>query len=74
MQDVSLINFSFWIIIKILLLVVLALYIIFSFVITRQVKIMTDTLVLGFEEVAKLLALLNLVFAIIVFVSALTIL
>ena len=74
MQDISLINFSFWIIIKILLLVVLALYIIFSFVVTRQVKIMIDTLVLGFEGVAKLLAFLNLIFAIIVFITALTIL
>ena len=35
---------------------------------------MTDTLVLGFEGIAKLLALLNLIFAIIVFITALTIL
>ena len=74
MQDINLINFNFWIIIKILLLVVLGLYGIFAFVITRQVKIMTDTLVLGFEGIAKLLALLNLIFAIIVFITALTIL
>ncbi len=74
MENINLINFSFWIIIKILFLIALGLYIIFSFVITRQVKIMTDTLVLGFEGMAKLLALLNLVFAIIVFIAALTVL
>lgn len=74
MQNIELINFSFWIVIKIMILIALGLYIIFSFVITRQVKIMTDTLVLGFEGMAKLLALLNLVFAVIVFVAALTVL
>lgn len=63
-------GFNFWIIIKILAMVVLGMYIIFAFVITRQVKVMTNTLTLGFEPVVKFLAFVHLVFSILVFVTA----
>lgn len=74
MQDITGINFSIWAIIKILTLVVLCLYIFFAFVITRQVKIMTSTLTLGSEFFAKFLAFVHLLFAVLIFVTALVIL
>lgn len=72
METIDILNFDFWIIIKILVLVALGLYVIFAFVITRQVKVMTATLTLGFESVAKFLALIHLLFVMFVFFTALT--
>jgi hypothetical protein len=74
MQTFDVFNFDYWIIIKILSLVVLGIYIIFAFVIRRQVKVMTDTLTLGFEAPVKFLSIFHLFFAIFVFVTALAIL
>lgn len=67
-------GFNIWIIIKILALLVLGMYVVFAFVITRQVKVMTNTLTLGFESVAKFLAFVHLVFSILVFVTAIIVL
>jgi len=67
-------GFDFWILIKTLALVLLAMYIVFAFVITRQVKLMTRTLHLGFESPAKILSYLHLAFAVFVFFAALIIL
>lgn len=72
METVNIINFDFWIIIKILILIALGLYIIFAFVITRQVKVMTATLTLGFESISKILAWVHLFFVAYVFFTALT--
>lgn len=74
MESLTNINFGIWALIKILTLCSLGVYIIFAFVITRQVKIMTSTLTLGFEFVVRLLALTHLAFAIFVFITALTVL
>lgn len=67
-------GFNIWIIIKVLSLVVLGMYIIFAFVITRQVKTMTSTLTLGFEGVAKFLSFIHLLFAMLVFTAAVIVL
>ena len=67
-------GFDIWIIIKILMLLVLGIYIVFAFVITRQVKVMTNTLTLGFEPVAKFLAFVHIVFSVLVFVTAIIVL
>ncbi len=74
MQGFDILNFDFFIIIKILSLVVLGIYVIFAFVIRRQVKVMTDTLTLGFEPLVKFLSFFHLAFAIFVFVLALSVL
>jgi hypothetical protein len=74
MEAVILPGFDIWIIIKISVLIILSLYIIFAFVITRQVKVMTSTLALGFEFFVKLLSYFHLIFAIFVFLVALTVL
>ena len=67
-------GFNIWILVKALTLVLLGMYIIFAFVIVRQVKLMTSTLQLGSETFMKLLTYLHLAFAILVFFSALIIL
>lgn len=67
-------GFNEWILIKALALVVLGMYLLFAFVITRQVKIMTDTLHLGFEAPTKALSYFHLAFAVLVFLAALIIL
>lgn len=65
---------NIWVIIKVLVLILLGMYIIFAFVLTRQVKLMTKTLNLGFEGFVKLLGLIHLAFTFFVFFAALAIL
>lgn len=74
METINIFNISIWGIIKIFSLITLGLYIFFAFIITRQVKIMTNTLTLGSESVAKFLAFVHLVFSIFVFVTAIIVL
>lgn len=74
MESIIFPGFNLWIIIKIFILAILAIYIVFAFVITRQVKVMTETLTLGYEAVVKFLSIFHLVFAIMVFIIALTVL
>jgi hypothetical protein len=74
MANILMGGFNIWILIKALALVLLGMYIIFAFVIVRQVKLMTNTLQLGSESLVKLLSYLHLAFAILVFFSALIIL
>ena len=56
------------------ILVFIFLYIIFSFVIVRQIQLMTETLEVGFETQLKILSYLHLAFAILVFLAALIVL
>lgn len=63
-----------WAIVKILACILLGMYGIFALVVVRQVKLMTDTLRLGFESVMRFLAYAHLIFAVIVFIAALVIL
>lgn len=74
MEAFNAIGFNIWILFKALSLVLLGMYLIFALVVVRQVKMMTDTLQLGFETPAKLLAYIHLAFAILVFLSAIIIL
>lgn len=70
LPDVSI----YWGIAKGFILVAFFLYIIFSFVIVRQVQLMTLTLEVGFETQLKILSYLHLAFAILVFLAALIVL
>ncbi|MEK7472489.1 MAG: DUF5657 family protein [Patescibacteria group bacterium] len=63
-----------WSIIKVLILVFLLIYIIFAFVVVKQVKLMTVTLEVGFENQLKLLSIIHLLFAIAVLVFAIIVL
>lgn len=67
-------GFSLLPLIKIASLVLLGLYMVFALVVVRQVKIMTDTLQLGFETQIKILSYIHLLFAAFVFLTALVIL
>jgi len=74
MENIFTGGFNIWALIKILVSILLGMYILFAFVLTRQVKLMTRTLKLGFEAPVKFLAFIHLAFAILVFFTALTIL
>jgi hypothetical protein len=65
---------SVWLIVKIAILILLGLYLVFALVVVRQTKLMTSTLTLGFETPIIFLGYIHLVFAILVFLSALFIL
>ncbi|OGM78278.1 hypothetical protein A2188_02185 [Candidatus Woesebacteria bacterium RIFOXYA1_FULL_43_9] len=65
---------SIWLVAKVFLCFAIFLYIVFAFVIVRQVSIMLATLELGFETPIRILSWLHLLFAIAVFVLALLIL
>ena len=72
-MDIS--NFiNTWFLLKILSLILLGMYFIFALVVLKQVKLMTATLQLGFEGFVKFIALAHLIFAVIVFVTALVVL
>lgn len=63
-----------WLIVKIAILFGLLIYLVFAFVMKRQVSLMTDTLELGQENIIKALSLVHLIFAFFVFFFALVIL
>jgi hypothetical protein len=73
-DTIPIIGIQIWVIIKILSIVLLGMYLIFSLVLLRQVKLMTDTLKIGFESTARLLAFAHLTFAVFVFLTAIIIL
>jgi len=63
-----------WLLVKAFSLVLLGIYLIFAIVVIQQVKLMSNTLHIGFEAPIKLLAYIHLVFTFLVFVAALVIL
>lgn len=67
-------SLSIWPVIKIFMTIFLIIYIIFAFVIVRQVQLMTQTLEVGFEKQLKFLAILHFLFAIAVLVFSILIL
>ena len=71
MEALPILGISIWAVAKVFVLIGLGIYIIFAFVVVRQVQLMTDTLVVGFEQAVRLLVLGHLIFAIGVFVLAL---
>jgi hypothetical protein len=65
---------TIWSVLKILIIILLAIYIVFSYVIIRQVQLMTDTLVIGFEKQLKFLAFIHFLFAVGVLIFSIIIL
>ena len=63
-----------WLMVKIAVLIGLIIYIIFAFVIVKQVNLMTDTLELGQERIIRTLSYAHFIFAIFVFFLAFVIL
>lgn len=62
---------NIWFIVKLLFLFAIAVYIIFSTVVVRQVHLMTNTVKVGFEFPLRLISWLHLFVAIGVFLIAL---
>lgn len=62
---------SVWLVAKIAALILLGMYLIFALVVVRQVQLMTDTIEVGFEIPIRLFSYLHLIFAILVFLTAL---
>lgn len=71
---IQVLDISIWAVVKGFILVALFLYLIFSFVVIKQIKLMTDTLAVGLEAQLKFFAYLHLAFAILVFLTALIVL
>lgn len=65
---------SIWLVVKVAALILLGMYLIFSLVVVRQIKLLTSTLSLGFEAPIIMLGYIHLAFAILVFLAALIIL
>jgi hypothetical protein len=70
----SIFGISILLVVKVAALILLGIYLIFSLVVVRQIKLMTDTLSLGFEAPIIFLGYVHLAFAIIVFLATLIIL
>lgn len=65
---------TFWLVAKAAILLFLILYMIFATVVVRQVKLMTETLEVGFEKPIRTLALGHLIFSVLVFILSIFIL
>lgn len=74
MDLLGLLPFSIWLVVKIFFVIGIAVYLIFSLVVIKQVNLMTATVSMGFEFPIKILAYLHLIFAIVVLLLALIIL
>ena len=74
MEIIPIVGISIWTIAKIFVLFAIAIYIVFAFVVVRQVNIMTETLDVGLEGIIKLIAFAHLLFSVGIFILALTIL
>ncbi|HJY98844.1 MAG TPA: DUF5657 family protein [Patescibacteria group bacterium] len=73
-ETIPVLGIQIWTVIKVLSLILLGMYLVFSLVLVRQVKLMTTTLQLGFASTAKTLAFAHLAFAVFVFLAAIVIL
>lgn len=60
-----------WGIVKIFFMIGLAVYLIFALVVVQQVKIMSNTIKLSFEFPIKILSIIHLLAALVLFIFAL---
>jgi len=74
MGEISFIGIPVWEIAKFFVLFGLLIYVVFSFVIVRQVKLMIDTLQVGHEGLIRFFSYIHLLFSISFFVFAIIIL
>jgi hypothetical protein len=74
METIPLTGISVWLIAKIFVLAGLAIYLVFALVILRQIRLMIDTVKVDLERSIKFLSYMHLIFAILVFLTALAIL
>jgi len=73
-MDLVTIGNSFALLAKVGIIIFLLVYVVFSFAVGKQVKIMTDTLEVGFESQIRAISFIHLVLSIAVLVIAIIIL
>lgn len=73
-MQIPLLGISIWFVAKIFAIFGLFIYLVFALVVVRQVKLMTDTLEVGFEFPIRILAYAHLIFAFLVLLAAFVIL
>jgi len=74
METIPLIGVSVWLVAKIFVLLFLGIYIVFGFVVIKQINLMLNTIDVGFSLPIRFLGWAHLLFSIGVFVLALIIL
>jgi hypothetical protein len=74
MGDLISIGSSLALLAKTGIIIFLIVYIIFSFAVSKQVKIMTDTLEVGFESQIKVIALIHIALSVAVLIIAIIVL
>ena len=74
METIPIVGISVWLIVKIFFVIGILVYDVFALVLVKQIRIMTETLEVGFETPLRLLGYLHLAFALAVLVFALTVL
>lgn len=67
---VAFVGLSLWFVVKVMVLIILLMYIVFAFVIVKQVSLMQTTLDIGLKTPLKLIANLHLLLALGIFVLA----
>ena len=72
MEIVNQLNFnnSLWFLVKVGSIIGLVIYVIFAFVVMKQVNLMTETLEIDFERPIKTVAALHFLFAVFVLIFA----
>lgn len=70
MEASNLLGISIWGVAKIFAIFALLLYLVFALVVVRQIRLMTDTLEVGFETPIRILGYLHLALAVLVLLIA----
>jgi len=70
----AIVNINVWLVVKIFVLIALGLYIIFGFIIVREVDLMNKTLKGVFNLPIKIIACLHLIFSVFIFILAMIVL
>ena len=71
---IPILGMSVWLLVKIFAILAFLIYLLFALVIVRQVRLMTETIQVGFETPLKFLSYVHLTFAGVVLLLALIIL
>lgn len=74
METIPVLGVSVWLATKVFILLFLAIYIVFALVVIRQIKLMMHTLDIGFNLPIRFLGWAHFLFAVGIFLIALTIL
>lgn len=74
MEVIPLLGISVWLAVKIFILLFLAIYIVFALVVIRQIKLMLQTLDIGLNLIIRFIGWAHFLFAVGIFLIALTIL